>query len=102
MTGGGMMTGGGKPPENASDKSAVAAGDGCAPWPTQGARRLTTWAADCSRCAGSLAIMSASTSTNSALSGGFSRRGSSGRNSQWARALSAVVPPGNGTLPVTA
>ena len=51
---------------------------------------------------GSLAIMSAITSTNSALSRGFNRRGSNGRSSQCARALSAVVPPGKGTLPVTA
>ncbi len=36
------------------------------------------------------------------ISAGFKRRGSRGRNSQCARALSAVDPPGNGTLPVTA
>jgi len=47
-------------------------------------------------------IISAITSTNLSLSSGFSRRGCSGMSSRCLRALSRVVPPGNGTLPVTA
>ena len=99
-----MMIGGGKPPEYDIQRpsNSLEAGCGRAVGSTHGAKRAITWAADCSRWAGSLAIISAKTSTNSALRRGLSRRGSRGRNSQWARALSAVVPPGKGTLPVTA
>jgi hypothetical protein len=74
-----------------------------ATWPAKnGANRAITSRAEPIRRPGSLAIMSAMTSTNSGLRCGLSRRGSNGRRSQCARALSAVVPPGNGTFPVTA
>ena len=69
---------------------------------TNGASRAITSRVVAIRCADSLAIMSAMTSTNSELRLALSRRGSKGRRSQCARALSAVVPPGKGTFPVTA
>ena len=54
------------------------------------------------RSEGSFAIMSAIISTKSSPTALLRRRGSKGCNSRWARILSAVEPPGNGTLPVTA
>ncbi len=81
--------------------TAVVAASANAPPGNHGSKRSLTAFAEGIRWAGSFAIMSAIMSTNSAVNRGFNRRGSSGRNLQCAWALSAVVPPGNGTLPVT-
>ena len=67
-----------------------------------GSKRATTSPAVCTRLLGSFSIMSAMISTNSSLTSELKRRGCQGVSSKCRRALSFVVPPGKGTLPLTA
>ena len=54
------------------------------------------------RLAGFFSIIAAMTSTNSSGNSRLKRRGLIAMSSQCRRALSRLVPPGKGTLPVTA